>query len=84
MRRLRNNHTDCTGSVNCPAKTKTRKRSSLYMMQKYTPEAELALNKYCFETMSLAASLRKEAILPICVLASASGSLVELYLETFR
>ena len=70
MRRLRNNQTDCTGSVNCPAKTKTRKRSSLYMMQKYTPEAELALNKYCFETMSLAASLRKEAIFPYGVMVA--------------
>nr|DAN22447.1 MAG TPA_asm: hypothetical protein [Bacteriophage sp.] len=32
---------------------------------KYTPEAELALNKYCFETMSLAASLKKGGYLPL-------------------
>ena len=77
MRRLRNNQTDCTGSVNCPAKTTTRMRSSLYMMQKYTPEAELALNKYCFETMSLAASIKKGGDIPLWRNGSAEGSFIQ-------
>ena len=44
------------------------------MMQKYTLEAELALNKYCFETISLAASLKKGGDIPLWRNGSAEGS----------